>query len=185
MTNLVKSLVKAAKKRPAKKPNVQPSSIEATAPYRFKPGVCPNPLGRGAADPLGYIRELSARMMHASPPKAICDQLGLDTEVTWGEAIFITLAKQGAFGDVASAREFLAALGFSGTAAKSLIAIQQNTDGGLNPTVVEFLRASHGLSDAQLAAVFESMKALPREALVVDASYLPPTEETQDVETSD
>lgn len=167
-----RELVKIAKKKP--KSNVQPASIEATTPYRFKPGVCPNPLGRGATDPLGYMRELSARMMHASPPKALCDQLELDAEVTWGEAIFITLAKQGAFGDVASAREFLAALGFSGTSAKNLLAVQNNVGDGVN---VEFLKHSHGLSESQLDDVFAFMDSLPRAPIEIDASYLPPTEE--------
>ena len=49
----------------------------------------------------------------------------------------------------------------------------------LNPTVVEFLKASHGLSEGQLTSTFEYMNALPREAIVVDASYLPPAEEEQ------
>lgn len=57
--------------------------------------------------------------------------------------------------------------------AKSIVATTPN----LNPTVVEFLKASHGLSEQQLIQTFESMKALPRAPIVVDASYLPPAED--------
>jgi hypothetical protein len=57
--------------------------------------------------------------------------------------------------------------------------INANLSSELTPIYTDFLRCSHGLSDDQMAQVFEYMKALPRAQIVVDASYLPPAEEEE------
>ena len=168
-------IVKAARAKEKLAPRGDPSAI---VPYRFTEG---NEAWKGGArqEPIDYIRSLTRRMRESSPPKEMCAEIGIDPSVTWGEAIFFALGTQGVLGDVMSAREFLAALGFSGTAAKNLVAIQQNA-GEMTGVTVDFLKHSHGLTDSQLGEVFAFMDAMPREAIVVDASYLPPVPVAED-----
>jgi hypothetical protein len=119
---------------------------------------------------VGKSPELHVDVPEASPPKELCAQIGVDPSVTWAEAILFSLSKAAAQGDVAAAREVLAALGFSGTQSKNILAVQNNVDAG---SATEFLRRSHGLSEDSLQAVYKFMDSLPREAPVVDASYFP------------
>lgn len=162
-----KKLLQAAKTK--LKPRGKP---EAIVPYQFKP--LNTAWKTEKEDPRLYIQQLTARMRNSSPPKEICDEIGVDRKATWGEAIFLTLGKQGALGDVMSAREFLAALGFSGTAAKNLMAVQVNpAETGL---AHELLRHAHGLSDEQLAGIYSAMDQLPRAPIVVGPEFYPPQE---------
>jgi hypothetical protein len=158
-------IAKAKAKKPATNPN---GHAEGLVPYRFKKGQVANPLGGAARQK--YVSELTGRMMRSSPPKELCAQIGVDPSVTWAEAILFSLSKAAAQGDVAAAREVLAALGFSGTQSKNILAVQNNVDAG---SATEFLRRSHGLSEDSLQTVYKFMDSLPREAPVVDASYFP------------
>lgn len=171
----VKSVMKALREQEAKPKGPKPKNTEALAPYRFTPGTIANPTGTNGR---GYAIELSRKIMQSHPPKALCAEIGVDPTVTWGEAIMFALSSAAVRGDVAAAREVLAALGFSGTAAKNLFAIQNNA-GEMTGVTVEFLKHSHGLSDTQIEEVFAFMDALPRAPIVVDASYFPPTEEEE------
>jgi hypothetical protein len=182
MTKLAKALIKKAKAKKAKKAHaIQLSSIAAIAPYRFQPGQSGNLAGRGAS--IAYVHELSAKVMRSCPPKELCLEIGVDPSSTWGEAIMFSLSRAAATGDVQAAREVLAALGFSGTTAKNLMAVQVNpAETGL---AHELLRHAHGLDDSQLATVYQFMDQLPKATVVVDASYFPPEEPKRLEETND
>jgi hypothetical protein len=137
-------------------------------PYRFQSGQVANPHGYNHR---AVILDLTHRMLKSSPPKELCLQIGVDPAVTWAEAIMFSLSKAAAQGDVAAAREVLAAMGFSGTQAKNILAVQNNIEN--TSAATEFLRRSHGLSEDSLQAVYKFMDSLPRETPVVDASYFP------------
>jgi hypothetical protein len=164
-----KELLKKAKQKG--KGNPEPK-MDRLAPYRFRPGQIANPLGAGARQQ--FVSELTSRMMRSSPPKELCAQIGVDPSVTWAEAILFSLSKAAAQGDVAASREVLAALGFSGTQSKNILAVQNNVEAG---SATEFLRRSHGLSDESLQKVYGFMDSLPREVPTIDASYFPEEQE--------
>jgi hypothetical protein len=158
-------------------PPEQPKPKNDLTPYRFQPGTIANPTGENGHG-RGYAIELSRKIMRSHPPKALCEEIAVDPSVTWGEAIMFALSSAAARGDVSAAREVLAALGFSGTASKNLFAIQNNA-GEMTGVAGDFLKHSHGLSDAQITEVFAFMDSLPRAAIQIDATYFPPAEEEQ------
>lgn len=173
MKKEIKKLAQALQATKPLKPRGKPTP-QAIAPYRFKPGQSGNPSGR----PRDHAREAMNRLAHTSPPRALCQQVGIAPGCTWVEAIVFALGKAAANGDVSAAREVLANLGLRGTAASNLLAV--NVDGSPDQRSVtfEFLQHSHGLGEADLQKVFAFMDKLPRERPVVDASYYP-TDETQ------
>src|SRR6266446_302958 len=123
-----KEILKKAKAKAKAKPKARRSSnTTGLIPYQFKSGESGNLAGRGTAS-LTYVRELSAKVMRSSPPKELCEEIGVDPSSTWGEAIMFSLSRAAATGDVQAAREVLAALGFSGTTAKNLMAVQVNPE---------------------------------------------------------
>src|SRR5690349_16965765 len=104
----VELLAAALEKKKVKRPSPNPKGGNPPEQYRFKPGQSGNLGGRGRAV---YARALTDRMMRSCPPRELCEELGIDATVTWGEAILIVLGRAALSGDVSAARECLAALG--------------------------------------------------------------------------
>jgi hypothetical protein len=143
--------------------------------YRFKPGSSGNPAGR-PPQAASIVRQITERMARSSPPRELCEELGIDPCVTWGEAVLIVLGQAAMSGDVSAAREVLAALGMSGTSARTnvLVNVEGAEQRGLN---FELLRHSHGLSEEDMRGkVFPFLDSLNRQKPVIDSSYFPDAE---------
>lgn len=142
--------------------------------YRFKPGQSGNPSGR--SERAIYAQALTDRMMRSCPPRDLCDELGIDAKVTWGEAILIVLGRAALSGDVSAARECLAALGISGTSARTsvLVNLEQPEQRGLN---FELLHHAHGISETDMREkVFPFLDSFNKQKPVIDSSYFPDSE---------
>ena len=70
-------------------------------------------------------------------------------------------------------------VGINKERAGAQVAVQVNEGAGL---AFEFLKHSHGISEADMQKVFAFMDSLPREKPVVDASYFPQPELTETTE---
>lgn len=170
----VERLATALEKKMQRKP---PNPRGGTPPeqYRFKPGQSGNPVGRSEQRAI-YAHALTDRMMRSAPPRELCEEIGIDPRVTWGEAIMIVLGRAALAGDVSAAREVLAALGVSGTSARTnvLVNVERPEQRGLN---FELLRHAHGISEADMREkVLPFLDALPKEKPFIDASYFPDAE---------
>jgi hypothetical protein len=166
----VERLATALEKTANKRNPPNPKGGNPPERYRFKPGQSGNPAG--LSQRAIYARTLTDRMMRSCPPPDLCEELGIDTQVTWGEAILIVLGRAALSGDVSAAREVLAALGVSGAVARTnvLVNLEQPEQRG---ATFEFLRHAHGLSEEQMAEVWQFMDSLPRLKSTIDASYFP------------
>jgi len=109
--------------KPKLKPRGKPTP-DVLAPYHFKPGQSGNPSGR----PRDHAREAMDRLAHTSPPKALCEQIGIEPGCTWVEAIVYSLGKAAVNGDVAAAREVLANLGLRGALGGANVQVNIETD---------------------------------------------------------
>jgi len=154
--------------------NPSPVRQEPPAQYRFTPGVSGNPSGR----PREYAMEISGRMMRSSPPKALCEEIGVDSKVSWGEAIMYALSSAAARGDVSAAREVLAALGFSGTSAKNLMAVSVEGGARLTPEYIEIAKAMADVLPEYRVKVLDYARSLSR-PLELTADCFPPVEPKQ------
>jgi hypothetical protein len=173
---LLETLIEKAMTKPTPPKPTPPNPRGGTPPiaYRFKPGQSGNPSGFSgdARARAFYAQRLTDRMMRSSPPAQLCRDLDIEPSATWGEAILIVLGRTALDGDVSAAREVLATLGFSGTAARNNVLV--NVEGVEQSGVTfDFLRHAHGISQANMETVWTFMDSLPKEAPVVDASYFP------------
>lgn len=143
--------------------------------YRFKPGTSGNPAGR-PPQAVSIVRQITERMARSSPPRELCEELGIDARVTWGEAILIVLGQAAMSGDVSAAREVLAALGISGTSARTnvLVNVESAEQRGIR---FELLRHAHGVSETDMRGkVFPFLDSLQKQKPVIDSSYFPDEE---------
>ena len=102
--------VKPKEKRPAMKGKLPKNFETSVVPYQFKPGqIVPN---RGR--PKDHAKEVLERLASTSPPKELCDAVGIDPDSTWIEAIVYVLGTRAMEGDVNAAREILSNLGLRG-----------------------------------------------------------------------
>lgn len=160
---------KKTKKEPKPAPN--PKGGNPPVASRFVKGQSGNPSGR-PPDSIAYFRKLQERMMLGQPPRELCEELEIDPELTWGEAIAEAIFRAAMRGDVAAAREAMAVLaGAAGSARSNVNVLVQQA--GETTLSYEFLRHAHGLSPEQLATVWAFMDALPRRKPEIDASYFP------------
>jgi hypothetical protein len=164
-SNPVERLATALEK---KKEPPNPKGGNPPEAYRFRPGQSGNP--SGVSRQRQRVAELIERMQNSSPPRQLCEELQIDPSVKWDEAILIVLGNAAMSGDVSAAREVLAALGISGTTARTNVLV--NVEGEQGATF-EFRRHAHGLSPEQLLEVWAFMDGLPRQKPVIDASYFP------------
>ncbi len=165
LTKLAKAVEPLSKKQ--NRGNSKPPQNPPPEAYRFKPGQSGNPSGR----PKDHARETLNRLAHTSPPKKLCEQIGIEPNCTWVEAIVFSLAKAAASGDVSAAREVLANLGLRGSVAASLVAI--NTEDpermGLFAT---FCKHIAGIPIEDYPRIWTFMESLVKPAL--DGDCLPP-----------
>lgn len=137
--------------------------------YRFRPGQSGNP--SGVSHQKQRVIDLIGKMQNSKPRRQLCEELGIDPDVLIDEAVMIVLIDRALEGDVSAAREVLAALGISGTTARTNVLV--NVEGVDQGAAFEFRKHAHGLTEEQLREVWAFMDALPRQKLAIDASYFP------------
>ena len=123
-------------------------------------------------DAITYFRKLQERMMLGKPPADLAEELGIDPELDWGEAIAEAIFRSAARGDIAAAREAMAVLAGSAGSSRSQVNVLVNNSGETSISY-EFLKHAHGLSPEQLVEVWAFMDALPRQQITIDSSYFP------------
>jgi hypothetical protein len=176
-TNKRKDLVQLAaalKDVPPKKKqnrgNTQPH--RPPAPYLFKPGQSGNPNGRPKQRPSEHARQAVNQLAYTSPPKELCEQIGVDPKSTWVEAIVFSLGKAAANGDVSAARELLANLGMRGTVASSLVTVNVEDPESMGLFAV-FCRHMAGIAEADYPRIWTFMQTLAG-STEMDGECMPP-----------
>ncbi len=151
-----------------------PSPVPPPEQYRFKPGNSGNPEGRHK-HPRDHARLVMDRLATSSPPKSLCQQIGIAPDCTWVEAIVFSLGKAAASGDVSAAREVLANLGLRGSVASSLLTVnvEEPERMGLFAT---FCRNLAGVPEDEYPRIWAFMQTLACPA-DMDIDCLPPNQQ--------
>jgi hypothetical protein len=169
----IEKLTDALKKVKPKHNRGNPNPIPPPERYWFKPGQCANPSGRPKEQPRDHARQAMNRLAHSSPPKNLCEQIGIEPNCTWIEAIVFSLGKAAASGDVSAAREVLANLGLRGTAANSILAVNVETPESMG-LFATFCKHMAGVPEAEYPKIWAFMQTLARPS-ETDGDCMPPT----------